>query len=202
MLSLIDYELEGVKQWLKIADDHVFEDIGNGWKHYKEVFQNYLRGRNVAVQAGGYCGIFPRCMSQMFKTVYTFEPDPINFHCLVYNNPIPNVVKFQAALGEKHEMISMHYINPNNAGEKRVYPDKESYIPTLRIDDLYLSHCDLIMLDVEGYEMNALRGSIQTLLQFRPVVSVEDTNERIDNYLFGMGYRQVATVFKDTIYAP
>lgn len=200
MLELLDYELEGVKQWLHIKNDGAFTDIGDGWKFYKEQFEKHLKGRDVAVQAGGYCGIFPRCMSQMFRLVYTFEPDPLNFHCLVHNNPILNVIKMQAALGSKHEMIAMNYQSETNAGMKNVVQSEKASIPTLRVDDLNLSHCDLIMLDIEGYEINALHGADETITKFKPLISVEDTNGMIEYFLFERGYKPLAAVFRDTIY--
>ena len=46
-------------------------------------------------------------------------------------------------------------------------------IPTLLIDDLNLTECDLIMLDVEGYELHALNGAIETIKKYGPVICVE-----------------------------
>lgn len=202
MLEVINHRIEKWDQWLKIKQDHVFEDIGNGWYAYKEVIEPLLRGRNVAVQAGGYCGIFPRCLSLIFNSVYTFEPDHLNFHCLVNNTwDTPNVIRFQAALGCNHDLISVYNANPHNAGEKVVHHQPDSIIPTLRIDDLELKQCDLIMLDIEGFELNALNGSSKTLSSFLPVVSVENTNSQIEDLLFALRYKKIADVYWDTIYA-
>ena len=47
-------------------------------------------------------------------------------------------------------------------------------IPMLRIDDLGLQSCGLICLDIEGYEMKALRGAQATIRRCRPAVVIED----------------------------
>lgn len=200
-LEMLKYELEGVSEWMHIVGDNAFVDIGEGWKFYKEVLENNLKNRNVAVQAGGYCGIFPRCLANMFQRVYTFEPDPVNFFCLTNNTKVGNVIKFQAAVGEKKELISVNRVHPNNAGMNRVEPNSNGIIPTLRIDDLGLETCDLIMLDIEGYEIKALKGAIYTIETYQPLISVEDTNSQIEDFLKIRGYREVTKVFRDTYYA-
>jgi FkbM family methyltransferase len=199
-LRIIDYELEGVTEWMTIEGDNAFKDIGDGWPKYKEVISEFVPNKRVAIQAGGYCGIFPRCLSMMFDTVYTFEPDPLNFRCLVYNNTDTNVIMMQAALGNMHQMISMNYQHPNNAGMKNVVRQDNSIIPMLCVDDLNLKRCDLIMLDTEGFEYQALLGAENTIDKYRPLISVEDTNEAIDNLLAPYGYSKITTVYRDTIY--
>lgn len=196
----LDYELENVNRWMVIEGDEAFTDIGNGWPKYKAVFEEHVKEKGVAVQAGGYCGIFPRMMSNMFQRVYTFEPDPINFFCMVNNTPSSNVFRYQAALGKEHGLISIEYMNLNNAGMKKV-GKAPGVIPTMRVDDLNLERCDLIMLDIEGYEFNAILGAEKTIDLYRPVISVEDTNPLIENVLSAYNYKKIAEVYRDTIYA-
>lgn len=186
----------------KIKDDDAFFDIIEGWYlQGRTAFTSHLKGTDVVIQAGGYCGVFPRLFSSIFKTVYTFEPDPLNFHCLVANNPFENVIKIQGALGEIHEMVSMVHRCPTNRGMHVVEAKASSTIPTFAIDDLELPACDLIQLDLEGYEIKALVGATWTIDQFKPVISVEDTNPDIEKFLSQWNYKAVATAFRDTVYA-
>lgn len=130
---------------------------------------------SVAVQAGGNCGVWPRALSAMFKTVYTFEPDHENFTALTFNTAeLHNVVRLQAALGNKHGMSSLALPDheANNGGA--FYLVEGGSTPILRIDDLALPACDLIYLDIEGYEQNALMGARETISKFRPLIVVED----------------------------
>lgn len=136
-----------------------------------EAVYRHCREFGVAVQAGGNCGIWPKALGEKFRAVYTFEPDPMNFRCLCANAPAENVFKFNAALGAVHEGVDM-ICRPDNTGAHRI--NGTGAIPTLRIDDLGLSACDLIYLDVEGYEMRALHGAEFTIFRHRPVIVIED----------------------------
>lgn len=133
--------------------------------------------RRVVVQAGGNCGLWPRALGERFRFVYTFEPDPANFRCLCANAPAENVFKFNAALGIDRRCVDLAR-NPKRVGSHHIAG--AGPIPTLRIDDLALEVCDLIYLDVEGYEQFVLAGATETINRCRPVIAIEDrpTSER------------------------
>jgi FkbM family methyltransferase len=129
--------------------------------------------RDVVVQAGGNCGVFPLALSQLFGNVYTFEPDPANFVALAVNTAnVPNIVKMQAALGDKPQLVGLINDENENCGSLRI--TFKGIVPTLRIDDLGLFDCDLIYLDIEGRELSALMGARKTIQNKKPVIVIED----------------------------
>lgn len=166
----------------------------------------FCRGFDVAIQAGGNCGVWPQALSDKFSTVYTFEPDWLNFRCLSHNATAPNIIKFQAALGKDHSMIDLDR-NPLNCGAHHVKGGGN--IPVLRIDDLNLSACDLLQLDIEGFELNALKGAEETIRKFSPVIVIEEngTSERYGvktgeagEWLKQFGYTLTHQVHRDLIF--
>ena len=157
----------------------------------------HVETKGVAIQAGGAMGMWSKRMAQVFDTVYTFEPNPQSFHCLNVNCPEENIVKMQAALGENPGLVTMAYHEaPNNYGAYMC--QRGGIIPTLRIDDLGIERCDLIMLDIEGYELFALRGAEETINKFKPLIVVEDKapclikmklqSGGVEKYLRTLGY--------------
>lgn len=173
-----------------------------------EQVYKHCNGFDVAVQAGGCVGIYPAAMAAKFGVVYTFEPDPVNFRCLCANAPQENVFKFNAALGDVHQRIGLER---NDANVGAHYIAAGGNIPTFLIDDLYLSRCDLIHLDIEGYEHRALNGARQTIARLKPVIVIEDKgcSERY-GYKKGetvawlaehYGYRVVETILRDVVLA-
>lgn len=167
----------------------------------------HCRGFDVAVQAGGNCGVWPAAMGKKFEAVYTFEPDPVNFRCLCANATAPNVFKFNAALGNHRGTVGLE-MRPGNCGAHKV--SGPGSIPVLRIDDLGLTDCDLIYLDIEGSELHALRGAADTIEACWPVIVVEDkgvSKEYAVGYIEKemaerFGYRVAERVHRDTILVP
>lgn len=188
------------RAWFKIKADGAFVDILDGFEEYRPVYEKHTVKKGTAVQAGGYCGVFPRLLGEMFKTVYTFEPDPLNFFCLNLNCQTENIIKAQGGLGDDHGLVSVIRQHNNNRGMNYLQKNINSYVPVYRIDDLELTSCDLIQLDTEGYEYKILLGAANTINLYRPLISVEDSNEKIRQYLAVLGYKEVATVYRDTVY--
>jgi FkbM family methyltransferase len=167
-------------------------------------------GRRVVVQAGGNCGLWALELIQHFETVYTFEPDPTNFGALAVNTiNHPGIFAFRAALGCERGVVEMEREALNCGAHFVRGPGR---IPTLRIDDLGLPACDLIYLDIEGAEVDALRGAMATLTNHRPVVVVEEKglckrfgypDRAVEQLLTATyGYRVAAKVHKDVVFIP
>jgi FkbM family methyltransferase len=136
--------------------------------------------KGVAVQAGGAMGMWAKRMAQVFQFVYTFEPTPQSFHCLSVNVPEENVIKINAALGHERKLVKMGF--PEHRARSQAKKDNYGgfrcldggHVPTLLLDDLNLPRCDLLMLDLEGYELFALQGAIETIKRCHPVIVMED----------------------------
>jgi hypothetical protein len=77
------------------------------------------------------------------------------------------------------------------------------HIPMMSIDSLCLNECDLIALDVEGFEQQALEGAKQTILKYKPVIIAERFNTPEQQmYMKNLGYDYVEQSFLDSIYTP
>lgn len=159
-----DESLHGDIPTLKDLDEHVFPIVQ----------------KRAVIQAGGAMGMWAKRMAQVFGEVYTFEPTPDSFYCCSFNCPEDNIHCFNAALGDERGMVNMQFpehrarsaTGKDNLGGFRCF--EGGSIPTLRIDDLALPYCDLIFLDLEGYEMFALRGGAKTIAEHQPVIIMED----------------------------
>lgn len=156
-----------------------------------------VKEKIVAIQAGGAMGMWAKRMAQVFDYVYTFEPNPQSFYCLSCNCPEENIIKIQAALGGIPCLVKMAYHEaPNNYGAFMAHPG--GHIPTLRIDDLGLDRLDLLMLDIEGHELQALLGAKLTIEKYMPVICLEDKAQclrkvglkvgDVEDYLRTQGY--------------
>ena len=203
-----DYEIReknigGVEKWLwPVSDSGLWDGPRENWNtSHKDKLKKYVTNFNVVVQAGGGCGMYPRLLSDMFKVVYTFEPNYTNFHCLVVNCTKPNIIKINAALGATSGLISMVSSNPKNMGTGRVEEKPDSFIPRLTIDMIKYSHCDLIWLDIEGYEENALKGAMETIHKFKPIIMAEH-GQKFEDWMKQLGYEKIDQSVSDAIFRP
>lgn len=174
-----------------------------------------VSGRTACVQAGANLGVFPKYLAKSFRAVYVFEPAQALFPMMVANAPEPNIIRFQAALGEMPGLVGTscsrrkHGPGPIHAGLTHI--DGEGIIPTLCLDDLSLPVLDLLYLDLEGFELYALRGALQTIARCRPVIAVE-INQNIGFYgldgdevralIVAMGYQPATTIKSDEVFVP
>ena len=193
--------VEGVDSvlWIK-TDNGAFEGPLMDWQNsHKAKYIKHCKKFDVVACAGGNQGMYPRFFSKMFKTVYTFEPDPLNFHCLVNNCQDDNIIKFQAALGNSHQMVKViRDSTMTNVGTHTVQTG--GIIPQLRLDDIEFNDLDLIQLDIEGYEDEAVKGALNTIEKFKPLITVERNNPGIRSLLVPLGYEEVEVSSADTFY--
>ena len=161
----------------------------------------HITNHRVVVQAGGNCGFYPKKYASLFERVYTFEPEWLNFYCLNRNVVEENVIKFQACLGDKPALVDLK-VNYKNRGKNFV--NGVGKYPVIQIDNLALDSCDLIHLDIEGYEYFALLGAENTIKNFKPAIVVEmwdelnnrfgdQMNDKLKFFLQSLGYKYIKT---------
>jgi FkbM family methyltransferase len=197
-------EIERIQDWMWPTGDIGMWNvcIADWLCSHEEHWFTYVKKYDVVVQAGGGAGLYPRILAQKFKHVYTFEPNAMNFNCLVANCQEDNIIKINGALGSRHEFVSNTIQGYNlNMGENSVEKKKDSFIPTFKIDDLNLKQCDLIALDIEGREHLALQGAVKTIKRHYPVVVAENSNNlQVHAVLDQFGYTIVGHSRGDVIW--
>jgi len=209
---------DGQNDWVWPIDDAVlWHLLPVEWLAMKGIINKYCPGTvksdehpTIAIQAGGCLGMYPRMMAGLFHTVYTFEPHPVNFHCLSMNCQLPNIIKTQGALGKETgqdllyettiDNMGQHYVD----GSSREVPERRTGtaypVQTHTIDSLNLPACTFIQLDVEGYEEEVLLGSINTIDEFEPVIVLEFPDESTTRLLKTLGYVLAEVVLADSVF--
>lgn len=195
----ITFKDYGLKEFMTHKREAVSDAMIMCWNlDHKQNFMKYCIKKRVAVQAGGFNGLYPKLLGQMFESVYTFEPNSLNFHCLVNNCQESHIFKCNAVLGDKHMLVDVGGGLAENPGMFRVTGFRpESKVPRFRIDDLALNACDLIQLDVEGQEIAALTGAMETIQKYKPIICCEahmTQPEEMEKLLSQFGYKEIETL--------
>jgi len=120
-------------------------------------------------------GVWPIGLSSVYGRVVTFEPHPDNYHCLLHNTAgIDGIECIRAALGAKAGSVDMVTPGGEDYNSGAYYVKSGQSVDMMSIDSLGLTDVDLIYLDVEGAENDAILGAADTIAHSRPVIGIED----------------------------
>lgn len=159
--------------------------------------------KRVVIQAGGHAGLWPKKLSEYFDSVFTFEPDPHLFRCMQKNlNHHVNITMISSALGDEQKIVG--YEPRSSAGSGQIVPEDRGSINVMQtnIDKLGLIFCDAIFLDVEGHELEVLKGAETTINMYLPVIQIErnDSLKDCELFLSQFGYKFISEEGKDNVY--
>lgn len=158
--------------------------------------------RRTCVQAGGYVGLWPLALAKSFQRVLTFEVMPGMYEACRRNcSGVRNITVANQGLGA--EAGSVPLLPHSTAGSWRIDPAGQLSAELITVDSLGLIDCDAIILDIEGYEVEALKGAAETIKRCRPVIQVEELERSapaIQAHMASIGYREAGKVRKDRIY--
>ncbi len=161
---------------LSTGGEHEFFELEIMKKEIKEGDVVFDIGANI----GYYTLMFAKLVGPKGK-VYAFEPDPTNFSLLEKNvkiNNYKNVILINKAVGNKTGKIKL-YLSEENHGMHRVYESKYCKravdIDIIKLDDLFNKGIKLnfIKMDIEGAEIDAIKGMSKLLNKNKPKMLTE-----------------------------
>jgi len=167
------------------------------------MFDQILKPGMVAVDVGANIGCHTVFMAQKVSpggAVFAYEPQRVVHQMLCANlalNALTNVKATHAAAGaEAGEIIvpNIEYGAGGNIGGVELGSHTEGEtVAVVPIDQLQLSVCHLIKVDVEGMENDVIAGAAATIGRCRPFLYVEndrrDRSSQLIKRLFGLDYR-------------
>lgn len=164
--------------WFPDGDIDTPPAVYNEWNIKGEVVCNMVPIRNTVVQAGGNAGLFPIHLSNFFKRVVTFEPIKETFDCFIVNlanrSSIKNIELHPVGLGSSISKAEKVVIKEDNHGAHQIKVSDKGTIPVVTLDSLELRDVNLIWFDIEGSEVEALKGATETIELCKPVIVLEN----------------------------
>ena len=125
------------------------------------------------VDAGANIGIYSQFLSRCVGPtglVHSFEPSPENFGRLQSaTRKLANVRLSQSAVGESSRRTTLYISDKLNVDHRVYLPEGDSRhtvsIEMIALDDYFKAgeRLDLIKMDIQGYELKALRGANRVL---------------------------------------
>lgn len=148
----------------------------------------------LVVEAGSHIGTMTVPMARKCRTLFAFEPQRLVFQMLCANlamNSILNVRAFEQALGESDGICLVPTEGAQNTGGVTLKGVTEGdQVMCRSVDSLGLPRLDLLKADVEGMELDVLRGARKTIAAFRPLLYLESAadHEPLFEELETLGY--------------
>jgi FkbM family methyltransferase len=178
------------------------------------------REGDVVIDVGAYTGdtvvIFSKLVGEEGRVI-AFEPDTHNFEGLaktIQNLHLKNVVALKKALWSRKAVV--RFAETHTIGSSMFLPRERARIRRIRattLDEevrrLNLDRVDFIKMDVEGAEIEILKGARRTLREKAPhlaiatyhVVRGRQTREEVEKILKRLGYETKTVCWPETITA-
>jgi FkbM family methyltransferase len=209
--------------WMPISEGHFASSLPEDGSYEADSYEASLAHaprRGVAIDVGANIGLWARRMAADFGFVNCFEPQAQARACLARNAAFNNVIIYPYALGSKaaEATITVNRLaigggmipvtDKHRSDSYLKYPTTEETINIVPLDDLNLRP-DYMKVDVQGYEVDVLRGAERTIREHKPTIVCEIESNMIGvdpkavlPVLYGFGYRLAESVGKNGIFVP
>ena len=202
-----DVHIDQWKTGLPFTQNKCLNNFINYCDSQKKLFKRVL-------DIGAWCGTWSVAMEKYITNIDAFEPNKIHFACLEKNVArfSDRIKSHRFAIGGKEGSISL---TTEEATQKtRVKGSGE--IPMHTIDYFNYKDVDMIKIDVEGYEMEVLKGAHKTLthndenqsnVKFIMVElnhnteKYESSNVEVKNHIIkDLGFKVLMKIWPDIVY--
>lgn len=132
----------------------------------------YITGKRNAIDIGCRDGEYARYLHKDFTHVYCFD---YRYRKLFSRNvDLSKVTHFKCALGDEHTLIKAS--GGGSITSQKVPDDKKFDEQLYTLDEFKLSDIDYIKIDVDGFEERVLKGAVNTINKYEPLLVIEQEN--------------------------
>ena len=167
--------------------------INNNYENELTFIDRFSDKSKNAIDIGVYRGVYSLKLSQNFKQIYAFEPNPLLFPYLKkkLRKIIKNIDLYNLALSDhtgttelKLPLRSESIFKDNieelyQLGAASIHPNnefksfKKVMVNTEKLDNISINDIGFIKIDVEGHELEVINGAKETISKNKPVLLIE-----------------------------
>jgi len=168
-----------------------------------KVLEDHITPDTLTVDVGGNTG-YQTYFHAQYNNVRTYEPVPELFGVLKENlKAIKKKVTFvNKAVGSTNKKLTLH-VDVNRLSMTSQIPlvdeTEPMVVPCVALDKEKLDNVGFIKIDVEGYELDVLKGAVKVIETFRPTMMVEIYQPWCENV--GFDSREIFDFFAERDYS-
>ena len=147
------------------------------------------------IDIGSHIGTYSISLAKYVTKVYAFEASKLTYNQLcgsIALHDIHNIETFNVALSNENTNKFLWHVSIDGGGNSLIKPPDNSIInnelvKVTQLDDYNLTNISLIKMDIEGNELNCLKGATETIKHSRPKILFEsnkDDNNRKELFDF------------------
>jgi FkbM family methyltransferase len=208
--------MKNSKNWVfhNEQDDLISEMVDKSYQqNHRNKILEYLQSINQplrnCIDVGSHIGIWSYDFVNVFEWVHAFEIVKEMRECYVKNIDKKNYTLYPFGLGSEEKKVFVNY-EPQHSKNTQIDP-KGTYQAEIRpLDSLNLKEIDYIKMDVEGYELEVLKGATDLLSHQSPVVHLEMKKgplekfhldkQTIRDWLLQYGYEQSLKISNEFVF--
>lgn len=165
--------------------------------------EHFIHRGDIVLDCGASDGDFTRvALAAGAQKVVSIEISPSSAECIRRNLAAEiaagRVIVYTKGVWDKDDTLTLNVDDTNFAANSVVMRPDSSHpsilVPLTTIDklvaDLNLPRVDFIKMDVEGAEVPALSGAVQTLSRFKPRLAIATEHKPDDQYTIPVAIRK------------
>ena len=170
----------------ELAVDKMHEPYGT------EILLSIIQDNMTVVDLGANIGyyVLQQATHKNLEKIIAIEPNPVSFECLKKNidlNNLKNVDTYNIAISDTDGTCPFYISKISNICSITPKTDYEKIIsvPVTKLDSFVkkykIKNVDLVRMDIEGHEVHAIRGMLNTLKTKKPWICMEYHSPMIDD---------------------
>ena len=183
--------------------------------------RQYIFPNKTFVDVGAHIGTYTWILGPYAQKVYAFEPTQRIYNHLCANIMIKDlsdkVDTYNCGLSSENGKLPFYERQPDggtNGFTAIGWKDENTYeLPVMKLDEFEIEDISLIKIDVEGHELQVIKGASETLIknEYPPILFESwepdgsqlkgDLRTELFNYLYELGYAIEHTAYPEIFLA-
>ena len=192
-----------IELWREKGHPHMQDKCLNQFLEWCQIQKKKF---NLIVDVGAWCGTWAMSMQKYAKNIQCYEPNKLHFDCLSRNlAPYTHIKLYNQAVGNVDGFVNLTEESATQ-NTRVIFEPGDTKIS--KLDSLETTGMDMLKIDVEGLEMEVLKGASTKLNEVEYLMIELNNNSKrygssngvIERHLKSLGFKELIKIWPDIVY--